>query len=223
MRRARILAFLLSALTASTGAAGTLRAAYEAAGPGGGFDKLVVLETGRIYTGPLLIGPTLPCYSDQLVGDPGLDVRIEGNGALLDLEGGQICMSYCNHRFEIEDCVVINGGIRFRGLTWEHDYLLPSGRVRHVTFYRPQDYALRFQRTGPEIVVERNLVLDAVDTGDDFIYITGISSEWLPTGASISPAVAVALPQMTENWSWHSDPLINGQPVMHFMLLCDYG
>jgi len=216
-----ILLVLLGAALAASGT--TLREAFEAAGPGGGFDKLVVLETGRIYTGPLHIGPTLPCYSSVLVGDEGLDVRIAGNGALLDLEGGQLCMSYCNNRLEVEDCVVLNGNIRYRGLTWEHDVYLPDGLVRHVTFYDPHDFGIRFQRTGPGIRTERNMVVNAVDTGYDFIYITGIASEWLPTGSSFAPGVAISLPEMVENWSWHEDPGTNADPIRHFMLLCDYG
>ena len=36
----------------------TLQAAFETAAAQGGYDRYLVLETGRIYTGGLLIGPT---------------------------------------------------------------------------------------------------------------------------------------------------------------------
>ena len=214
---------LLLAMSSGASSARTLREAFELAGPGEGYDKLVQLETGEIYTGGLLIGPTLPCYSGQLVGDPGLDTKIVGNGALLDLEGQQLCISYCNNALDIENCIILNGNIRYRGLTWADIHVLPSGSVRHVTFYKPHDYGVRFQRSGPGITLERNLVVDAVNTGDDFIYITGIASDWLPTGGSYSPAIAVSMPEMVENWSYHSDPIYNLDPVNHFMILCDYG
>ncbi len=201
----------------------SLRQAFEEASPGEGYDKLMILETGVIYTGGLHIGPTLPCYSDQLVGDPPLDTKIVGNGAILDLQGEQLIMSYSNNRLDVEDCIILNGNIRYRGLTWSDLHVLPQGSVRHVTFYRPHDYGVRFQRSGPGITLERNLVVDPLNTGFDFIYITGISSEWLPTGASFSPPIAVAFPAMIENWSWHSDPILNADPINHFMILCDYG
>ncbi len=206
-----------------TGQATTLREAFEAAGPGDGFQKLVILETGQVYTGGLHIGPTLPCYSSKLVGDAAVDTKIVGNGAILDLQGEQIIMSYCNEELVIEDCIVLNGNIRYRGLTWSDIQVLPQGAVRNVTFYKPHDYGVRFQRSGPGITLERNLVVDPVNTGNDFIYITGIASEWLPTGACFSPAIAVSMGLMRENWTWFSNPELNADPLYHFMLLCDYG
>jgi hypothetical protein len=47
--------------------------------------------------------------------EEGVDVKLVGNGAMIDLQGEQICMSYCSNRLDIEDCVIINGNIRFRG------------------------------------------------------------------------------------------------------------
>lgn len=221
--RAQISITMIVFCLLGTGQAMTLREVFESAGPGDGFEKLLILETGHVYFGGLHIGPTLPCYSSKLVGDPAVDTKIVGNGAIIDLHGEQIIMSYCNEQLVVEDCVILNGNIRYRGLTWSDIHVLPQGAVRNVTFYKPHDYGVRFQRSGPGITLERNLVVDPVNTGDDFIYITGNASEWLPTGACFSPAIAVSMGLLRENWTWFSDPDLNADPLYHYMLLCDYG
>ncbi|MBD3236488.1 MAG: hypothetical protein GF330_07280, partial [Candidatus Eisenbacteria bacterium] len=65
----------------------SLREAYDRAGPAHGYGKYLELETGEVYTGGLLIGPILSPISWRLEGPPGCDVRIVGNGAILDLQG----------------------------------------------------------------------------------------------------------------------------------------
>jgi hypothetical protein len=199
--------------------AATLQRAYELAGPASGYDKYLELETGRIYTGGLFIGPSLIPYSTRLAGGAGLDVRIVGNGAILDLEGQQLCISYCNNKLDIDDCIVVNGDIRFRGLTFGEDNYIPTGSVRLVTFYAPHDYGVRLQHVGTGILVERNLVVNAVDTGLDFIYTNGISMEFLPTGTNISASWTAGNATIRENWSYHTDPKTNGDPLAHFSFL----
>lgn len=220
-----VLTLLLAALCRPAQAT-SLRQAYEAAGPGGGYDKLVTLETGQVYTGGLLIGPVLSPRSWLLEGEPGLDVKIVGNGAILDLQGEQLCISYCTNRLDIEDCVILRGNIRFRGIdTFDH-YEIPTGSVRYCTFYRPHDYGVRLQGTGAGVTLERNIVVDAVDTGDDFLYINGWSNEWLPTGASFAPTVQTGLyghATIRDNWTYHADHHANADSLRHFCLLCEYG
>lgn len=194
---------------------------FERAGPREGYDRWVELETGVVYTGGLLIGPLFLPYSDTPVGEPGRDVRIVGNGAILDLRGAQICLSYCNNRLDIDDCIIINGGIRFRGYRSESVDLRPSGSVRQVTFWRPHDYGVRLQVENPDVVVERNLIVDAVNTGSDFLYLTGIPSEWLPTGSSVASGLGAS--GIRENWSFHADSAANADPLSHFSFLCPYG
>ncbi len=206
-------------------AAKTLRAAYQEAGPAHGYDKYLELETGVVYTGGLLIGPVFDRLINELAGEPGQDVWIKGNGAILDLQGSQLCLSYCNNRLDIEDCVLLNGNIRYRGINSSSFVVLPVGSVRYVTFYAPHDYGIRLQGTGTDVLLERNLVLDAVDTGFDFIYITGYSGDWLPTGANISFSVQVGqygTPEVLHNWSYHYDPEKNLDPLAHFTLLCEH-
>jgi hypothetical protein len=212
-------------LAAPSGAV-TLREAYEAAGPGGGYDRDVVLQTGQVYTGGLLVGPVYSPMTWEMEGEPGEDVRITGNGAVLDLEGRQICISYCENRLDIEDCIILNGNIRFRGINTASYELIPEGSVRYCTFYEPHDYGVRLQGAGRGVTLERNIVVDAVDTGPDFLYTHGSSNDWLPTGSSFAPSVQsgyYGTPVIRDNWSWHSDPGANTDSLRHFVLLCEYG
>ena len=52
----------------------TLQSVFDSSGPGNGYDKYVVLEQNMIYSGGIGI------YEGN--------VLIEGNGAVVDLEGG---------------------------------------------------------------------------------------------------------------------------------------
>jgi len=199
----------------------SLKEMYDLAPPGFGYDKYIVLETGVTYTGGLWIGGTYDRISAQFIGQ-GEDVCIVGNGAILDLQGQEICMAYCNNRLDIEDCVILNGNIRFRGYDGGALTLLPQGMVRHITFYRPQDYGVRLFGCGSNILVSRNIIVDAVNTGPDFMFLTGYASDWLPTGASCALSLTGGF-DVIENWSYHSDPAANADPLRHFTLLCDYG
>jgi len=223
---AALLVAVLVVAPATGAAAGTLREAYDAAGPGGGYDRDVALETGAVYTGGLLIGPVLSPFSWELEGEIGEDVRISGNGAILDLRGEQICISYCQNRLDIEDCVIVNGNVRFRGMNTSDYVEIPQGSVSYCTFYSPHDYGVRLQGAGEGVTIERNIVVDAVDTGWDFLYTHGAPNEWLPTGTNISASVQAGfygVPVIRENWSWHSDPATNSTPLSHFSYLCEYG
>ena len=221
----RAAAFLLLALSAAIPAgavAGTLRGAFDAAGPGAGFDKLVVLEPGRVYTGGLLVGPLLVPESEEFAGEAGLDVRIEGNGAVLDLRGGQICMSYCDRRLDIFDCVITNGGVRYRGDNDPGLALQPTGTVRYVTFYQPHDYAVRLQGAGEGVTIERNLIIDTVDTGLDYVPSSGITGPLLPTGTAVAMSVQTGSygePVVKDNWTYFGAPDLNDEPLHHFSFL----
>ncbi len=199
----------------------SLQEMFELAGPGNGYDKYIELETGVTYTGGLFIGATFNRITAEFIGD-GLDVRIVGNGAILDLQGGQITVAYCNNRLDIDDCIVINGDLRFRGYDDSYTTLVPSGSAQYVTFYNTHDYAVRMFGCGSDIFLQRNIFMNAVDTGPDFGYLNGEPSGWLPTGANIAFSLQ-AYPQTYENWSYHSDSIANNDPLRHFIFLCDYG
>jgi hypothetical protein len=204
----------------------SLQEAFDLAEPAHGYDKYLELETGVVYTGGLLIGPIYSPISWRLEGDEGLDVCIVGNGAILDLQGAQLCMSYCNNRLDIEDCIILNGNIRYRGINTSDYVVLPEGSVRYVTFYGPHDYGVRLQGAGGGITLERNLLVNAVDTGWDFIYTHGTSHDCLPTGTNICFSIQFGfygIPVIHENWSYHTDPETNADMLAHFSLLCEYG
>lgn len=201
----------------------SLKRMYDAAPSMCGYDKYVRLETGVTYTGGLFIGRTFNRITAVFEGNEARNVRIAGNGAILDLQGQEICIAYCNNRLDIENCVVINGAVRFRGYTSPTETERPTGSVRHVTFYAPHDYAVRTIGCGTNILIERNIAIDAVDTGSDFIYVTGYASEWLPTGTNFAFSQSAGMPGLYDNWSFHSDPAKNAAPLRHFGVICEYG
>jgi len=223
MKPAHLVVVLLLAVQAgpSIGETTTLREMFERAGPQNGYDRWIELATGAVYTGGLLIGPIFYPHSNTPVGEPGQDVRIVGNGAILDLQGGQICLSYCNNRLDIDDCIIIRGGIRYRGYQNASVEWHPTGSVEHVTFWQPHDYAVRVQVDDANVSIERNLIVNPVDTGWDYLYLNGTPSTGLPTGTSISSSFGSFIAR--ENWSFHTDSLINVDPFTHFSFLCAYG
>jgi parallel beta-helix repeat protein len=94
----RYFAFLLAlALIVPVVGAKTLQSAYDEAGAGEGYDKLVILDPNVTYTGG--------CGIVQ-----GKKSCIRGNGALCDLEGGQIFCSQPSTQLDITGCCIINGG-----------------------------------------------------------------------------------------------------------------
>jgi hypothetical protein len=204
----------------------SLKEVYEAASPGLGFDKFLELETGQIYTGGLLIGNIFNPITAQLEGNEGKDVKIAGNGAILDLQGEQICISYCNNVLEMDNCIIINGNIRFRGINLADELIEPSGYVEYCTFYNTHDYGIRIYGAGDGIRLERNIFVNAIDTGDDFTYINGSPMEWLPTGANVAISIfytTYGIPELLDNWSFHDHSSINTDPLRHFVQLCEYG
>lgn len=200
----------------------SLQAALEAAPAQGGYDRWVTLETGVVYTGGLLIGATWDDDRGAFLPEPGFDVFIEGNGAVLDLQGQELCISYTPHRLDVQDCVILDGGVRFRGDTGPGVDRQPAGSVRFCTFVRPRDYAVRLQGAGAGVLLERNIVVDAVDTGPDYVVWSGVAGPHLPTGLAFGLSVQAATygqPEVRENWTWFSDPVINADPLHHFGFL----
>jgi hypothetical protein len=202
----------------------TLKEMYDAAPAAQGYDRYIELKNGVVYTGGLYIGKTFNRITAEFEGGEGEDVCIVGNGAVLDLLGGEICISYCTKRLDIDDCVIVNGNIRFRGIEDGAFVAKPKGSVTYVTFFRPHDYGVRVFFCGNGILVQRNIIVDAVDTGPDFLYLSGYASSYLPTGHSVAfSGMGLGFPMVADNWSFHSDPAANADPMRHFSLLCEYG
>jgi hypothetical protein len=204
----------------------SLKEAFDNADQQDGYDKYLELNTGETYTGGLLIGKLFDQRTSVLYGEEGLDVRIQGNGAILDLQGSEICISCCENILDIEDCIIINGNVRFRGMDNSMFDQRPWGSVRHVTFYQPHDYGVRLQGTGQNITVERNIIVDAVDTGRDYIFTTGVSTDWLPTGPAMALSAFPGIygyPVILDNWTFHYNDEVNSDPLRHIIQLCEYG
>ncbi len=216
--RTTLLCLLLLAAPVS---ADSLKEMYDRALPAHGYDRWIELETGVTYTGGLWIGGTFNRITAEFEGG-GEDVAIVGNGAILDLRRGEICIAYCQNRLDISDCVILDGCVKFRGYSDSTVTLKPKGSVSWVTFYRPADYAVRMHGCGG-MRVERNLIVDAVDTGGDFMYLNGQQNRWLPTGTSISLDLNHPIGQVVENFTFHSDASANANPLRHFHILCPYG
>lgn len=213
---------MMVAGSGSAGAATTLKEMYDLAPAREGYDRYIILETGRVYTGGLWVGGTYNRITFAFE-EGAEDVCIVGNGAILDLRGSEICCAYTHGRLDISDCVILNGNIRFRGYRSGDLELLPRGSVRYVTFFEPQDYGVRLFGCGVGIEVRRNLVVDPIDTGPDFMYLTGEPTDWLPTGSAFSLSMQYPAYEVWENWSFHTDPDANGDACRHFPILCDYG
>jgi len=216
----RALAFgLCLQLSAGLPASATsLKEMYDLAPAAHGYDKYIVLETGVTYTGGLWIGGTFNRITAEFELREA-NVCIIGNGAILDLQGEEIAIAYCNNRLDVEDCVILNGDVKYRGYHDGASHLVPEGSVRYVTFYKPHDYGVRLFGCGQGILVERCIVMDAVDTGPDFMYLTGMPSDWMPTGSNFTLSMQGGGNELYENWSFHSDPKLNADLLRHFNFL----
>jgi parallel beta-helix repeat protein len=87
---------MVLALIAPAAIAKTLQSAYNEAGPGEGYDKLLTLDPKVTYTGGLGVVQ-------------GKKSCIRGGGALCDLEGGQIFVSQPSTQLDITGCCLVNG------------------------------------------------------------------------------------------------------------------
>lgn len=222
MRR-MVFLFLGLLLWAQAASGITLKEAFEASPAANGYDRYVELETGVTYTGGLLIGRIYsPVTNSFIMEEEGQDVKIIGNGAIMDLQGEQICLSYCSNRLDIEDCIIINGNVRFRGDNDPELPLHPVGSVRFVTFHQPHDYGVRLQGCGAGILIERNIFVDVVDTGLDYVPSTGMAGPLLPTGTAVAASVQIGnygYPDIRENWTYFSNPANNVVALHHYSFL----
>jgi parallel beta-helix repeat protein len=93
----RYLVVLLAlALVVPAALAKTFQSAYDEAVPGEGYDKLLILDPEVVYTGGLGVLQ-------------GKKSCIRGNGALCDLEGGQVYASQPGTQLDITGCCLYNG------------------------------------------------------------------------------------------------------------------
>ncbi|MBN1969128.1 MAG: hypothetical protein JXR48_08000 [Candidatus Delongbacteria bacterium] len=204
----------------------SLKMEYQKALPEGDFDKVLHLESGKIYIGGLYLGGVYNFMTLQYEYGSNDKVLIEGNGAVIDLMGEEISIAYCEGSLNVENCVILNGNIRYSGATDDiGNHIQPSGSVSNVTFYEPHDYGVRIYRSGTDIFVSKNIIIDPINTGNDFHHLNSNPMYWLPTGFSIDRSIfpQYGQPWITENVSFFSNPIFNYENINHYVMMCDEG
>jgi len=198
----------------------TLKEVYDAAGPEGKYDKVLNLEKGRLYTGGLSLGwyyNPLTFAFDTLEEK---SVKINGNGALIDLKNSVIHIAYTDSVLDIDSCVIIGGTLRYTGTpSGDGNYVIPHGTVKNVTFYKPVDFGIRMEGAGENMYIYRNLVSECLSTGGDFPQYDSFPAEMVRTGTSISFSAFswYGFPGVIENWSYN--PAFPGEPLADFSML----
>ena len=117
----------------------TLQAAYDAAGPGEGYDKLLDLDKNGTYTGGLVVSTGTSCC-------------IHGNGSMLDLEGASIEVTGFT-TLDIDHCILVNG---FRGIYFQNS---ATGIVRNNTI-RGNFHGVSSFYGDPNLRIENNLIVE---------------------------------------------------------------
>ncbi len=138
--RTCLTAVLVVLVTASAPGAESLQAAYDAAEPGEGYDKLLVLDPGTLYTGSLTV-------------DRGMRSCVHGNGARIDLQYKSIWAAGYGTALDIDHCVVTGG---YAGLYIAED---ADAVVRNNTFVG-NGYGVTCWIGSTNIVIENNVIVD---------------------------------------------------------------
>jgi hypothetical protein len=198
----------------------SLQQAYREASPANGYQHYIELDANQIYTGGLLVGKVLDPIRLELEGSDAGDVCIQGNGAIIDLQGEQIGTLFNTDKLDISDAVIINGSVRYAGVDNGTFQQVPRGSVHYCTFYQPHDFGVRLQGAGSEVDITRNICVDAVETGPDYAYANGFSFVTIPTGGSFSGDITfMNPPRFSENWSYHNNEDTNRDSLRHFNFL----
>jgi hypothetical protein len=214
----RTILFIL-ALTFTVLAA-TLKEAYDSSLPGEGYDKLVELETGKLYTGGLSLGRYYNPFTFAFDTLEDKSVKIRGNGAMIDLKNSVIHIAYTDSILDIDSCVIIGGTLRYSGSpSGDGGYIIPHGRIENVTFYKPVDFGVRMEGAGENMYLSRNLISECLSTGGDFPQYDTFPAEMVRTGTSISFSIFdwYGFPGVYDNWSYN--PAFPGEPLADFSML----
>ena len=98
MNKAKLILIIFIQLT--LGFSTTLQSVFDAAQPGNGYDKYLILSRSEVYTGGLGIFEG--------------DVLIEGNGAIIDLQEGSGIWVYADENYpaslHLRYCSIVKGG-----------------------------------------------------------------------------------------------------------------
>jgi hypothetical protein len=113
----------------------TLYSAYSKAGPGEGYDKLVILQRGEIYTGPL----TIPA---------GVSCAIRGNGAICSVGPSDIAISP-GAVLDISNTVITNAHYSLHYIEGS------SGTISGCTIF---DCAEGVNAVGAQVTIVNNII-----------------------------------------------------------------
>jgi hypothetical protein len=113
----------------------TLQSMYNTAGPGEGYDKLVILERGEVYIGPLTISGGVRCC-------------IRGNDAVCSLANSNIFIS-AGSTLDISDCVLYGGHYAL------HYSANSNGTIRGNTIYGGVD---GIRAVLAQVTIENNII-----------------------------------------------------------------
>jgi len=81
-----------------------LQDAYDQAGSGEGYDKLVILDPSQVYTGYMVVTMQASCC-------------LRGNGALIVLDPGAQIWAGSTSKLDVEECVITGGSY---GLSYDY-------------------------------------------------------------------------------------------------------
>jgi nitrous oxidase accessory protein NosD len=140
----RHLGVFLAALALLAGSVQAARAvilqdAYDAAGPGEGFDKLLVLDPELTYTGALAV-------------QRGIRSCIHGNGAVINLENKSIWVPGYGTFLDIDHCVLTDG---YSGLYVSED---AGATIRNNTIVA-NGYGVTSWLASTSVVIENNIIV----------------------------------------------------------------
>jgi hypothetical protein len=144
MKQLLVLSPLLIFTFAASAGAVHLQDVYDHAGPGEGYDKLLVLDPGEVYTGWLVIGTDMKC-------------AIHGNGALINLDFGYYIKAY-QAQLDIDGCIITGGAY---GLNYEY-CLEYDSTVRNCTIIGNN---IGIQTNVSPVTIKNCIVIDNLQYG----------------------------------------------------------
>ncbi len=125
--------------------ANTLQSAFDASGPGEGYDRLVVLDPAIPYSGGLWIHNAMKCC-------------IHGNGAVINLQNAGIRVQDTGSLLDIDHCVLTHGQ---SGLIYVNS---ARGTIRNNTVVG-NGYGIQTPGGSTLILIENNIIYDNAEYG----------------------------------------------------------
>ncbi|KPJ53452.1 hypothetical protein AMJ39_04745 [candidate division TA06 bacterium DG_24] len=138
-------ASVLLVVACGTATAYLLQSVYDSAGPGEGYDKLVILDPAQFYSGSLIVEPGTSCV-------------LHGSGAIISLgTADSILASGPSTLLDMDHCVVIGGtyGVHYGDQA--------QGSVVHNTFFGNKVGIAIWD--GTAVTAKNNIIADAAEYG----------------------------------------------------------